>query len=83
MFVDKRDFDSLKENILKLQEELVELERRADDCQKDIVRKDKERARNRIPMTFVHKDDGNCNELIEEVDEYCPPGWTLLLSNLN
>ena len=79
MFVDKRDFDSLKENILKLQEELVELERRADDCRKVIVRKDNERARSRIPMTFVHKDDGNCNELIEEVDEYCPPGWKCYL----
>ena len=56
MFVDIRDFDSLKENILKLQEELVELERRADDCQKVIVRKDKERARSRIPLTLVHKE---------------------------
>ena len=79
MFLDKTDFDFLKENILKLQEELLDLERRADDCQKAIVRKDIERAKRRFSKTFVHKDDSNCNELIEEDDEYCPPGWKCYL----
>lgn len=72
------NFDSLRDNILQLQEKLLDLQCRADDSQKALIQKEKRRAQKNISK-IVSKDEDNPNDTTEVDDKYCPPGWKCYL----